>query len=401
MAKRSIHGLEVEGRRVLVRADFNVPLNDRGQITDDGRIRATLPTLEHLLGRSGRLILMSHLGRPDGRRVERYGLRPVAVRLRELLGRPVELLPDCVGPGVEARVDALRPGEVVLLENLRFHAGEEANDPGFASGLARLGEAYVNDAFGAAHRAHASVSTAITSKLPSAAGLLMARELEYLGLALKNPPRPFYALLGGAKISDKIGVVRNLMDRVDGLLVGGGMSNTFHRALGRPMGVSLVDEKSQALSLQLLETARMKGVEFLLPADYLVAERGPQAKAEVRLAEMPDPGVPAGWAAVDIGPKTRTQFLERLALARCILWNGPVGVYEVPAFAEGTRVLAEAISGLTDRGTVTILGGGDTAAAATRAGLTRFSHVSTGGGASLEFLGGVELPGVAALPDAD
>lgn len=399
MPKRTLECLNVNGKRVLVRADLNVPLNDRGQITDDSRIRASLPTIEHLLKRSACVILMSHLGRPDGRPVSNLSLRRVATRLRELLGQPVALLPDCVGPQVEAQVAALKPGETVILENLRFHPGEETNDPQFAAALARLGECYVNDAFGSAHREHASISSAITSLLPSAVGLLMAKELEYLSMALESPPRPFYAVLGGAKVSDKIAVIRSLLEKVDGLIIGGGMSNTFQNALNRKMGISLSDDQSKALSLELIQSAQKKGVELHLPLDYIIVDPKAPGRPELKVVEMPEPGVPEGWGAVDIGPKTCKLFTERLSRARCVLWNGPVGVYEVPLFAEGTRAVAQAIAALTPTGAVTILGGGDTAAAVHKFGLNQFSHISTGGGASLEFLGGIQLPGVLALPD--
>ncbi len=393
MAKRTVRDVEVAGRRVLVRVDFNVPLDEHGRVADDRRIRESLPTVQYLLERGAAVVLMSHLGRPGGRVVEDLRMAPVGERLAELLGRPVQVLPDCVGPQVEAAVARLRPGEVALLENLRFHPGEEANDPEFAAALARLGDLYVNDAFGTAHRAHAS-TVGVARYLPAVAGLLMEKEIRYLSRLLESPDRPFVAVLGGKKVSDKIGVLQNLLPRVDAVLVGGGMAYTFLRAQGYQVGQSVLEEDKLELARELVELAQRRGVELLLPEDVVVAERL-DAEAPRRTVAVQD--IPEGWMGVDIGPRTAQRFARVVEDARLVVWNGPMGVFEVAPFAEGTRVVAEAVARC--RGT-TVVGGGDTAAAVEQFGLLdRFDHVSTGGGATLEFLEGRELPGIRVLED--
>jgi phosphoglycerate kinase len=401
MKKITVDQLDVRGKRTLVRVDYNVPLNEQTEITDDARIQATVPTIKHLVERGARVILMSHLGRPKGKVVEDMRLKPAGKRLAELLGQPVEILSDCIGAEVERKVNELKPGQVALLENLRFYAAEEKNDPQFAAQLAKVADCYVNDAFGAAHRAHASVSGEITSRVKKcAAGFLLSKEIEYLGMAVQNPPRPFYAVLGGAKVADKIPLIENLLDKVDGIVVGGGMSFTFLKAQGVKIGRSLLDKESEAKSAEFLKRAAEKGVEFLLPTDSLAIDGDLSAYKQRRYVDFPEPGVPDGWLGPDIGPKTMAAFCQALSKARCVVWNGPMGVFEQSPFACGTYVLAVALAGATAAGCVTILGGGDTGAAAKEFGLEgSFSHISTGGGASLEFLGGDVLPGIAALPD--
>ncbi|MDI6894083.1 MAG: phosphoglycerate kinase [Bacillota bacterium] len=403
--------LEVEGRRVLVRVDFNVPLSG-GRVADDTRIRAALSTIRELLQRGAAVVLCSHLGRPKGRRNQEFSLAPVREHLEQLLGQPVGWAPDCVGPEAERAAEELEPGQVLLLENLRFHPGEEKNDPEFARALARLADAYVDDAFGAAHRAHASV-TGVAEYLPSAAGLLMEKEVAHLGGLLEDPRRPFLCVLGGAKVSDKIGVIRNLLPRIDALALGGGMANTFLRALGWEMGDSLVEEAGLDLARALAEEAERAGVRLLLPRDLVVAER-PAAEVPTRVLAVPGGGdrqpagplraeagagrrplVPAGWKALDVGPATVSVILEEAERAGTVFWNGPLGVFEVEPFDRGTMALARGMA--TVPGTV-VVGGGDSAAAVARAGVAdRLAHVSTGGGAALELLEGRLLPGVAVL----
>jgi len=394
MDKKTIRDVDPTSERVLVRVDFNVPL-EGGRVADDTRIRAALPTIQYLLNRGAAVILMSHLGRPKGKVVPELRMDPVAARLAELLGRPVHKLDDCVGPEVEAVCKALSPGEVVLLENTRFHPEERANDPAFAARLAALGDLYVNDAFGSAHRAHAStegVARAIRERGSEAvAGFLMERELKFLGEAVENPKRPFVAILGGAKISDKMGVIERLLERCDRLLIGGGMANTFFRAMGFDMGDSLVEEEAVGTAKRLLEQGRSR---LVLPVDVVIADAFAE-DAHTRVV-APD-GVPAGWRVLDVGPKTISTFESALAGARTVVWNGPLGVFEMEPFAKGTFALAEILAQMD---ATTIVGGGDSAAAVRRSGLAdRFTHVSTGGGASLEFLEGKVLPGVAALSD--
>jgi phosphoglycerate kinase len=391
MAKLTIEDLKVAGKRVLMRVDFNVPLKG-GVVTDDTRIEASLPSIRYVLDHGGSLVLMSHLGRPQGKPEDQFRMAPVARRLQELLGRPVKTVGDCIGPEVEQAAKALKPGEVLLLENLRFHPEEEKGDDAFAQKLARLGDVYVNDAFGTAHRPHASVA-GVPKYLRAAAGLLMQKELKYLGEALANPARPFLAILGGAKVSDKIPVIENLLTKVDGLLIGGGMTYTFMRAQGKSIGASIVEEDRIPVARDILARAKAKGVELLLPVDHLIA-KDVAAGAETRVVEDE---IPAGWKGVDIGPKTAALYSQKVAKAKTVVWNGPMGIFEVEPFAQGTHRVAAA---LAESGCVSIVGGGDSAAAVAKYGLTeRVTHVSTGGGASLEFLEGKELPGVAALSD--
>lgn len=393
VAKLTIDDLDVRGKRVLVRVDYNVPLDEDRKITDDTRIRASLPTLNYLLEQGASLVLMSHLGRPDGVVTENLRLDPVRERLEELLGRPVQKTDDCIGPEVEAKAKALRPGEVLLLENLRFHKEEEKNDQDFARSLARLGDVYVNDAFGAAHRAHASTE-GVARYLPAAAGRLLSKEIEVLGKALNNPDRPFIAVLGGAKVSDKIGVITNLLSKVDVLIIGGGMAWTFIKAQGYEVGNSLLDAERIDLAAQLMEDAKARGVELLLPVDAIIADRF-APDAQTRVVDVQD--IPAGWQALDIGPKTSELFVAAIKKGKTIVWNGPMGVFEMEPFAQGTIAVAEAMANSTG---TTIIGGGDSVSAVEQAGLAdRMSHISTGGGASLEFLEGKTLPGVAALTD--
>ncbi len=390
MNKKTVRDVDVKGKRVLVRVDFNVPLAD-GVVTDDTRIREALPTIRYLLEQGATVILASHLGRPKNRVVDSLRMDPVARHLSRLLDYPVTKLDDCVGPEVEAAVRAARPGDLLLLENTRFHAEEEANDPAFAAQLASLADLFVNDAFGSAHRAHASTE-GVAHYLPAVAGFLMEKELTYLGRALTSPERPFVAILGGAKISDKIGVITNLLSRVDRLLIGGGMANTFLKAEGYEVGDSLVEDASLAEARALREQA---GDRLLLPVDVVIADR---FDADAFSQVVAVGRVPAGWRILDIGPRTLELFQERLAGARTVFWNGPMGVFEFPKFAQGTDALARMLAALP--GATTIIGGGDSVAAVQRTGLAeKMSHISTGGGASLEFLEGKTLPGVAVLLD--
>ncbi len=392
LQKLSVRDLDVRGRRVLVRVDFNVPM-EQGRITDDKRIKAALPTITHLVKQQARVILMSHLGRPKGQVVEEYRLDPVAKRLGELLGQDVIKVDDCIGPEAQEAVEALAPGEVCLLENLRFHPGETKNDPDFAAALASLGDLYVNDAFGAAHRAHAS-TVGVARLVPAAAGLLMEKELKCLGQLLQDPARPFIAVLGGAKVADKIGVIRNLLTRVDALLIGGGMAYTFLKAKGLDVGQSLLDAEHVELAGELLEAAAARGVDLELPEDVVAADRLAEdaSRQVVSVSE-----IPSTWMGLDIGPRTRERFADIIAGAKTVVWNGPMGVFELAPFAQGTFAIAQAMAKLDG---FTVVGGGDSAAAVEQAGLAEaMDHVSTGGGASLEFLEGLELPGVAALQD--
>ncbi|MGH2436255.1 MAG: phosphoglycerate kinase [bacterium] len=392
MTKRTISDIRVKGKRVLVRVDFNVPLED-GRITDDRRITESLRTINYLRRGGARVILASHLGRPAGKVTDELRLDPVAQRLGELLGVPVRKLPDCVGPEVEAAVAALKDGDVVLLENLRFHPGEEANDETFARRLASLADVFVNDAFGAAHRAHAS-TVGVARHLPAVAGFLMEKELVNLSRALESPTRPFAAILGGKKVSDKIGVIRNLLAKADALLIGGAMAYTFLFAKGYSVGASLCEEDKVDLARSLMDEARARNVGFHLPEDVVVADRfADDAKHNIVSADA----IPEGWMGMDIGPKTSAAYRKIILGARTVIWNGPMGVFEIPAFAGGTKAIAGAMAEST---AVTIVGGGDTAAAVEQIGLAeRMTHISTGGGASLEFMEGRELPGVAVLQE--
>ncbi|MCS7061404.1 MAG: phosphoglycerate kinase [Anaerolineae bacterium] len=390
MNKRTIKDLrDLQGKRALVRVDFNVPLKN-GQITDDTRIRAALPTITYLLEQGAAVVLMSHLGRPKGVDPSQ-SLKPVAEHLAKLLGRPVQFAEDCVGEAAEAKSKALKAGDVLLLENLRFHKEEEKNDPDFAKQLAAHGDVYVNDAFGSAHRAHASVE-AVAHFLPAAAGFLMEKEINYLGGVLDNPQRPFVAILGGAKISDKLPVIQNLAKLADKLIIGGGMANTFLKAEGYEMGDSLVENEAIEQARELLTTCSGK---LILPVDVVVADAfSNDANAET----VSVGGVKPGWRILDIGPHTIMKYVDALKGARTIFWNGPMGVFEFPKFAAGTTEIAKAVA---DSGAISVIGGGDSVAAVEQAGIAdRISHISTGGGASLEFMEGKMLPGVAALPDA-
>jgi phosphoglycerate kinase len=395
--KKGLRDLQPAGKRVLVRVDFNVPVKD-GQIGDDSRIVAALPTIRYLIEKHARIILMSHLGRPKGGPDTKNSLKPVAARLERLLRQPVELAPDCVGPAVEALARGLQDGQVMLLENLRFHPEEEANDAGFAQQLAALGEMYVNDAFGTAHRAHASTEGVTRFLRPAVAGFLMQKELDYLGRALESPQRPFVAVLGGAKISGKIDVITQLLGKVDRLLVGGAMMFTFLKAQGRPTGKSLVEDDRLEMAKAVLEQAKARGVDLVLPVDC-VASTAPDGSAPGRAIPLAELG--AEEMGVDIGPESVKLFAAKLRDAKTVVWNGPMGIFEVPAFAAGTLGVAAAMAELTGHGAVTVVGGGDSVAAIQQAGLAeRFTHLSTGGGASLEFLEGKVLPGVAALDGA-
>ena len=392
---RSLEDLDVAGKRVFVRADLNVPLDD-GRIADATRIEATLPTIRWVLDHGGRPVVASHLGRPKGKPNHALSLRPVADFLAKALGRRVELAPDCVGEATERLVDAAAPGTVVVLENLRFHPEEEKNDEQFARLLARLADVYVNDAFGAAHRAHASTVGMTRFVRQKAAGFLLRREVEFLSRLLRNPERPFVTVLGGAKVSDKIGVLENLLGRVQAFCIGGAMAYTFLRAQGKPVGRSRVEEDRIALARETLERARAAGVRVLLPVDHVAADR-PEAGAQTRVVGADD--FPADLLGVDIGPATRAAFAREIAGARTVFWNGPMGIFEIEAFAAGTMAVADA---LAQSSGVTVVGGGDSVAALRRAGkLDAVTHVSTGGGASLEFLEGRELPGVRALEEEE
>jgi len=395
MNKLTIRDLDLRGKRVFIRVDFNVPLKD-GVVTDDTRIRETLPTLKVAIEKGGRLVLASHLGRPKGGPDPRYSLKPAAKKLEELQGKPVAFASDCIGPEAEAKSKALKDGDVLLLENVRFHPEEEKNDEAFSKQLAALCDGlFVCDAFGSAHRAHASVVGITRFVQKAAAGLLMEKEIAYIGKAVSNPTRPFVAILGGAKVSDKIEVVENLMKIADAMLIGGGMAYTFLKAQGLSIGKSLVEEDKLDLAERILVDAEQKNFKFLLPLDNLIA---PEFKADAPTTTVDVNAIPASQMGLDIGPKTITAYSAEIANAKTIVWNGPMGVFEMPAFAKGTLEIAKAVAAATTAGAISIVGGGDSVAAVHQSGVSgKISHISTGGGASLEYLGGRKLPGVEAL----
>lgn len=397
MNKLSIDDIELKGKRVLVRVDFNVPLDENLNITDDIRITSSLPTIKKIISEGGKAILMSHLGRPKGGPNPKYSLKPTAKRLSELLGKEVKLAPDCIGQETEVYVNNMNDGDVLILENVRFHPEEEKNDPGFAKQLAKLGDLYVNDAFGSAHRAHASTEGVTKYINISAAGYLMQKELEYLGRAIFNPTRPYCAILGGAKISGKIDVISNLLDKVDTLIIGGGMAFTFFKAQGKEIGKSLLEEEKIDLAKEVLIKSEKSGIKFLLPVDVVVAD---EFKNDSPSYVVNIDNIPSDKMGLDIGPETVNLFKQEIQNSKTIVWNGPMGVFEMDNFAKGTFAIAQTLADATKNGAVTVIGGGDSAAAIAKAGLAeKVSHVSTGGGASLEFLEGKILPGVAALTD--
>ena len=396
--KTFFEDLNFRGQRVLTRVDFNVPLDAKQRVTDNNRVRQALSTIRRIVEQGGRAVLMSHLGRPDGKQVPELSLRPVAEELSRLLGTSVTLAPDCVGAEVEAQVQALQDGEVLLLENLRYHKAETKNDPEFCRQLAKLGDVYVNDAFGTAHRAHASTAGVVKFLPIAALGYLIRKELDFLGGLLENPRQPYVAVLGGAKISDKLKVIENLMERVQALVIGGGMANTFLAAQGVALGDSLVDDESLDLAAGLVEQARNRGVQLHLPTDGVLAQ-ALKADVETKTVALPD-GVPEGWKLLDIGPQTLAAYKSVVQNAKTVFWNGPLGVFEILPFAAGTVGVAQALAQATAGGAVTVVGGGDSVAAVQQSGLAEHvSHISTGGGASLEFLEGRELPGVTVIPD--
>ncbi len=393
MSKKTVRDIDLKNKRVLVRVDFNVPQDDSGKITDDSRIVGALPTIRYLVEQQAKVVLMSHLGRPKGEVNAKYSLAPAAERLAELLGRPVKMAKDVIGPDADQIVAGLKAGDVCLLENLRFHKEEEKNDPEFAKKLASYGDVYVNDAFGTAHRAHASTE-GVAHYLPAVSGFLIEKELKFLGKALEDPDRPFVAILGGAKVSDKIGVINNLLDKVDVLIIGGGMAFTFAKAQGGEIGKSLLEADRLDYAREMIEKAGRKGVKLLLPEDTVAADAfSNDAKIEV----VPTNAIPEGYMGLDIGPKAQQAFADAIRSAKTVVWNGPMGVFEMSNFAQGTQAVARA---LAESDATTIIGGGDSAAAVVQLGYgDKMSHISTGGGASLEYLEGLVLPGVAALND--
>jgi len=397
MKKLSINDLNLKDKKVLVRVDFNVPLDENLNVTDDIRIVSSLPTIKKIISDGGKAILMSHLGRPKGKVNPKYSLKPAAEKLAELLGKNVILAPDCIGEEVKKIVNSMKPGDVVLLENLRFHQEEEKNDTGFAKQLSELGDIYINDAFGSAHRAHASTEGVTKYIDKCAAGYLMQKELEYLGGAVSFPKKPYCAILGGAKISGKIDVINNLLDKVDTMLIGGGMAFTFFKAQGKEIGKSLLEEEKLELAKELLNKVKGMNVRFLLPIDVVVAD---EFKNDSPSETVSIDNVASAKMGLDIGPETIKLFKDEIIKSKTIVWNGPMGVFEMPNFAKGTFEIAEALAKATANGAITVVGGGDSSAAISKAGLEdKVSHVSTGGGASLEFLEGKILPGVAALTD--
>ena len=397
MAKMTVKDVDLKGKRVLMRADFNCPLDEKtGEITDDKRIRASLDTIKYVLEMDAKLILMSHLGRPKGKRDAKYSLKPVARRLSELLNKPVKMMDDTIGPKVEESVKQMRPGDVILLENTRFYPGEKENSPDFAEQLAKLGDIHVNDAFGTAHRAHAS-NVGVAKYLPSVAGFLMEKEIRYLSKVVISPTHPYIVILGGVKVSDKIGVIKSLMKKADMILIGGAMMFTFLKTIGKAVGSSLVEEDKLNLARSIIDEANEKKVKLVLPIDCVIAQEM-KSKTERRIVDIEE-GIPMGWKGFDIGPKTVEIFKDKLQNAKTIVWNGPMGVFEIKPFSEGTHAIAEM---LANSDAMTVIGGGDSAAAVERFGLAdKMSHVSTGGGASLEFLEGKELPGIASIKDKE
>lgn len=392
MNKQTVQEIDIRGKRVLIRVDFNVPLDENFKITDDARIVKSLETIQYCLRQNAKIILMSHLGRPKGKPEPSFSLKPAAEKLSQLIGKPVSLASDCVGPETASRVQALKNGDVLMLENLRFHKEEEANDPAFAKQLASFGEVYVNDAFGTAHRAHASTE-GVTKYIPAVAGFLLGKEVAYFDKAISNPERPFVTILGGAKVSDKIKLISNLLNKADTILIGGAMAYTFYKVMGIKIGNSKFDPAGEQAAKDALAQSKVKNVPLMLPVDRVIAEKMEKGTpTKIVTGDIPD-----GWSGFDIGPESRKKFKEILAKAKTIVWNGPLGLFEIPPFDEGTRDVAQFIAGLK---ATTIIGGGDTAAAISKFGLEdKMSHVSTGGGASLEYLEGTVLPGVAALRD--
>lgn len=393
MNKKSIKDINVNGKKVFIRVDYNVPMDEELNITNDTRIRATLPTLKYLLEQNAALVIACHLGRPKGERVAKFSVQPVAKRLAELIGKEVKFASDCVGPEAEKAASALKPGEILLLENLRYHKEEEKNDPAFSKQLAALADVAVNDAFGVSHRAHASVE-GITKYIETVAGFLMEKEIKFVGQTVANPERPFVAIIGGAKVSDKIGVISNLLEKVDTLIIGGGMAHTFDAAKGYEIGKSICEPDKYALALDLLKQAEAKGVKVVLPVDLVIADKfAPDANTRIVDVDKVDPE----WEALDSGPKTSELYAAALKDAKTVVWNGPMGVFEMDAFAKGTEAVAQAVA---DSSAVSIVGGGDSIAALKKTGLSdKITHISTGGGATLEFLEGKVLPGIAALAD--
>ncbi len=397
MAKLLIDDLYLKNKRVLVRVDFNVPLNENLEVNDDTRIRAVLPTIRKIIDSNGKAVLMSHLGRPKGQVIESMRLAPVAKRLSQLLGKEIRYLTDCIGEVVENAVSELQNGEVLLLENLRFYKEETDNDAEFAQKLAKLGDVYVNDAFGTAHRAHASTEGVTKYFDKRAAGYLMQKELKYLGEAIENPKRPFVAILGGAKISGKIDVIENLLEKVDALLIGGGMTYTFLKAQNTEIGNSLLETDKIDLARNVLNKVNSQKIDFNLPSDHVIADDVSE-KAETQTTETQ--AIPTGWSGVDIGPKTIAKFNSILKDAKTVVWNGPMGVFEINSFAKGTIEIAKKLAEITSKGATTVVGGGDSVAALAKVGVTsKITHVSTGGGASFEFLRGIKLPGIEALSE--
>ena len=396
MNKKTMLHIEPRGKKVFVRVDFNVPMDENQHITNDTRIRATLPTIQHLLNAGAAVILACHVGRPTEAREPQFSTRPIVARLEECLGQPVKWAPDCVGPEAEKAAADLKPGEVLLLENLRYHKAEKKNDPEFAKQLASLADIAVDDAFGVAHRAHAS-NVGITAHLETVAGFLMEKEINYIGKTLENPKRPFVAIIGGAKVSDKIGVIENMIDKVDTIIIGGGMAHTFDASKGYPVGDSLVERDKIDLAKELLEKAEKKGVKVVLPVDLVIADKF-AADANTKIVDVDK--VPDGWQALDSGPKTSEEYVNALKGAKTVIWNGPMGVFEFDAFAKGTEAVARAVAQATKEGAISIVGGGGSIAALKKTGLSeKISHISTGGGATLELLEGKVLPGIAALAD--